>query len=144
MGKLNFMFVILEYTNNILKLEELEQLWLDKTKCYERKIGYNSRRLASNNLGVVLSQETKDKISKTKMNTVMSKEAKENMSKASANRNREKWPHDDGEKCKCKECKNKRALRSKENMQIWRDINREKYNSYMRDRRKRLNARFFL
>lgn len=132
-GKLNFLFVILEYVEETSKLEEREQYWIDKTKCYERNIGYNARRIANSNLGIFHTQETKDKISKVKTGIRLSNEAKINMSKSSANRNKEKWPCPDKSKCKCKNCKEIHRLRNREHSREWRANNREKYNKYMRD-----------
>jgi len=132
-GKLNFLFVILEYVEDVNLLEEKEQHWMDLTQCYNRNIGYNSRAIANSNLGVKFSQETKDKISKTKTGIKLSDAAKANMSRASTNRNKEKWPCPDKSKCKCERCKEIHRLRNREHSREWRANNRENYNEYMRN-----------
>ncbi len=136
-GQINFLFVILEHCEEN-KLEEREQYWLDATRCYDRLIGYNSRRKANNNSGIIHSQETKNKISEAKMGIRISEEIKIKMSKSSANKNSIRWPCADGFKCKCEACKDKRRTRNREHMQEWREANREKYNSYSRNREKQI------
>lgn len=138
-GAINFMFIIIEVTN---KLEEREQFWIDETKCYDRKIGYNKRLLATNNSGLKHSLSTKLKIAIKQTGKIASKETRQLQSKNSANRNKEKWPHELGAKCKCEECKTKWKTRDRTHMQEWRASNREAYNSYMRDynRKRKLNV----
>lgn len=132
-GKENFLFVIMEYVRDASKLEEREQFWIDETKCYERNIGYNARRIANSSLGVFHTQETKEKISKAKTGIKLGAEARANMSRSSHTRNKEKWPCPDKAKCQCEWCKGTRRLRNREHSREWRASNREKYNSYMRE-----------
>jgi group I intron endonuclease len=58
--KHNFIFVILERTNNLI---EREQYWIDLTNCCNKNIGYNKRIIAESNAGYKCSEETKRKIS---------------------------------------------------------------------------------
>lgn len=134
-GQLNFIFVILAYVEDETKLEEVEQYWLDLTQCYDRTVGYNVRRIANSSLGVLHTQETKNKISKTKSDVRMTDEARENMSKSSANRDKIKWPCIDGSRCKCEKCKEIHRIRNREHSREWREWNRAKYNQYARDYR---------
>lgn len=131
-GKENFIFVILEYVGYLFKLEEREQYWIDKTKCYDRNIGYNARKIANSSLGLFHTEETKEKISKAKIGVKLSAETRANMSKSSHTRNKEKWPCPDKAKCKCERCKGTRRIRNKQHMKEWREQNRERYNEYMR------------
>lgn len=132
-GQLNFIFVILEYVEDVNKLEEIEQKWLNYTQCYERHIGYNAKRIANSNFGVFHTQETKDKISNAKIGFKHNEKSKINMSKSSANRNIEKWPCLDKAKCKCSRCKEIHRARNRQHSREWRESNRERYNKYMRD-----------
>ena len=134
-GKINFIFVILEYVESLDKLEEREQCWIDDTKCYDQSIGYNAKRIANSNFGLQHTQETKDKISKAKSGIKMTGEARQNMSKASTNRNEIKWPCPDKAKCQCNWCKGTRRIRNREHMRKWREGNRDHYNQYARDYR---------
>lgn len=61
----NFLFEILEICEKN-KLIEREQHWLDLTKCYNRKMGYNSRVTADNMQGFKHSDESKLKMSTTR------------------------------------------------------------------------------
>lgn len=69
-GAENFRFQVLEYVEDKTKLLEIEQNWLDWTKCYERKIGYNILKIAGSNLGYKASVETKAKISAAQKNRI--------------------------------------------------------------------------
>lgn len=104
------------------KLIEREQYWLDKTKCYERHIGYNIRTIANSNLGIKRiikhTEESKRKIGLKHKGKIVSDETRKRMSawqignvpvKAIeaakiVNRNINKYPHADGHKCKCRQC----------------------------------------
>lgn len=123
----------MEYVSDTSKLEEREQFWIDETKCYERNIGYNSRRIANSNLGIFHTKETKEKISKVKTGIKLGAEARANMSRSSHTRNKEKWPCPDKAKCKCEWCKGTRRIRNRQHMKEWREQNREHYNEYMRN-----------
>jgi len=60
-GEENFVFEIVEECGGFDELMKREQFWLDKTRCYDHSIGYNISKDAT---GVLLSEETKRKISK--------------------------------------------------------------------------------
>lgn len=121
-GLENFEFVVIEYCDKSILLER-EQFWIDNLKVCDREFGYNTRIVASSNIGIKLSEETKKLLSeknkgkkrtaetKAKMSAwqigrKMSKEAKLNM--AQSTRDFEKWPCEDGAFCKCRSCKDKR------------------------------------
>lgn len=71
----NFKFVILE---NCLKeqLIDKEQFWINISECYNRDKGYNIRIIATSNLGIVCSEETKRKISLSKTGKKRTEEQK--------------------------------------------------------------------
>lgn len=114
----NFIFEILEICEKD-KLEEREQFWIDFTNCCDRKIGYNTRKIANSNIGVKCSEEAKIKISNFHKGKLKSEETKKKMSvwqigrkmsdeaklnNSISSRKLEKWPHADGAHCKCREC----------------------------------------
>jgi group I intron endonuclease len=132
-GQINFIFVILEYVEDISKLEKVEQKWLDNTQCYDRNIGYNVRCIANSSLGILHTQETKDKISKAKTGFKHNEKSRANMTKNSANRNKNKWPCPDKSKCKCESCKEIHRIRNRQHSREWRASNRLRYNEYMRN-----------
>ncbi|MDE2031362.1 MAG: GIY-YIG nuclease family protein [Patescibacteria group bacterium] len=72
-GELDFILVILQLTSQ-LNLENIEQLWIDKTKCYDKTIGYNSRIKANNNFGFKHSELGKLNISNSKKGKSLSLE----------------------------------------------------------------------
>lgn len=69
-----FIFVVLEYCEPE-KLIEREQYWINLTKCYNNKIGYNLSPTAGSPLGVKRSIETRAKMSASKKGIVQSKES---------------------------------------------------------------------
>lgn len=113
-----FKFTIVALVEDLSKLYEVEQLWLDYTKCYDDEIGYNLCPIAGSKLNVPMSQETKDKIGLANKGHTHgmtgrrhSEETRLKISEAlngTVNRNFNKWPHSRGYDCKCDECKNKR------------------------------------
>lgn len=64
-GENSFEFSIIELVEEKTKLLDREQFWLDKTNCYNLKIGYNISKYAGSRLGVKASDETKKKMSKS-------------------------------------------------------------------------------
>ncbi len=58
----NFEFSIIEKVSKREDLLKREQYWLDKSKCYNRKYGYNIAKIAGSNLGNKISEEAKKKI----------------------------------------------------------------------------------
>lgn len=61
-GKDSFLFEIVEFVDEHELLIKREQYWLDKTKCYNREIGFNILKFAGSALGNKLKQSTKDKL----------------------------------------------------------------------------------
>ena len=85
-GENNFRFSILECVEPT-SLITREQYYMDLYKSYDRKLGYNIAPKAGNTLGVIPSEETREKIRKkligkksTRVNYVVSDETKKNMS----------------------------------------------------------------
>lgn len=62
-GIQNFVFEIIEYVENKQNLLNREQYWMDTTKCYDKKIGFNICIKAGSSLGIKRSDEFKKKIS---------------------------------------------------------------------------------
>lgn len=79
-GEESFKFYVLELVADKTKLEEREQFWMDHSKCYERGIGYNIRKIADSNLGLKASEETRIKISLAGKGRKFSEEAKRKLS----------------------------------------------------------------
>jgi group I intron endonuclease len=65
-GERNFVFEILEEVKSVKDLIDREQYWIDKTNCFKKEYGYNSRKKAESNLGLLMSEEQKKKISLTR------------------------------------------------------------------------------
>ncbi len=114
----SFEFMILEYCEKE-KLIEREQFWIDQTKCYDRKVGYNIRLIANSNVGLKFSDEHKAKMSAWQVGRTLSEETKEKISNALVGiklsketklkmRKLDKWPCKDGSKCRCETCKDTR------------------------------------
>jgi group I intron endonuclease len=62
-GVENFEFGVLELVDSKENLLTREQFWMDKTNCYDPKIGYNLSKYAGSRLGVKATEETKKKMS---------------------------------------------------------------------------------
>jgi DNA ligase-1 len=63
-GKENFKFNIIEITTkNKNEIILREQFWMDRTQCYNKEYGYNKRKEAQTNLGIVISTEGRKNIS---------------------------------------------------------------------------------
>ena len=80
-----FGFSILEETLKE-KLIEREQFWIDYTKCYDRKIGYNIRSKAENNTGIKYSDKYKQNMSKRLKGRIFTEEHKRNKALAQIGR----------------------------------------------------------
>lgn len=65
-GENDFVFEILEYVEDKKELLSREQYWLDFTRCYDRKIGFNIDTIAGNSLGRKTSHKTKEKLKRVK------------------------------------------------------------------------------
>jgi group I intron endonuclease len=61
-GELAFEFSVLERVMFVEYLLDREQFWLDKTRCYERAVGFNMARVAGSSKGVVASEQRKERI----------------------------------------------------------------------------------
>ena len=135
-GAENFEFVAIEGVEDLDKLIEREQYWINLTQCYKRHIGYNLNINASGVLGLKWSKSSREKLSLAKKGFKASAETRAKMSvvqkargpyhssllkgrkqseewknkKALAARKLNKWPCEDGRKCKCKVCMNTRRL----------------------------------
>lgn len=129
-GEQAFVFEVIEYCEKE-KLIEREQCWIDFTKCYDRKIGYNTRKIADSNVGIPCSDEVKIKISNFHKGKPKSEETKRKMSSwqigrkmsdearlnnSISSRKFNKWPHADGAFCKCSDC----TKRRNENHYSWK------------------------
>lgn len=77
-GENNFEFEVLEKYdgNNINELRLLEQYWMDWYKSYERSRGYNISKYAEGSGGYIVSEETKQKISRALKGKPQSKEVR--------------------------------------------------------------------
>lgn len=110
----NFEFIILEYVE-ASKLIEREQFWINSLNPE-----YNILKIAGSLLGFKHSEETKNKYyrgkqqskeARLKKSVALKKRPKSEEHKAkiaASHRNLKLWPHIDGAKCKCAECKNTR------------------------------------
>lgn len=76
-GLESFIFEIIEECPKEILIER-EQYWIDYLDSYNK--GYNSRPIANNNLGMVFSKETREKISKSHIGKHVSDESKKKMS----------------------------------------------------------------
>lgn len=77
-GTHGFRFLIVEYCS-IDKLIEREQYWMNITRCFERKFGYNSRPTAESNRGFKASVESKAKMSAFQQSKIVTEETKARM-----------------------------------------------------------------
>jgi len=66
-GEAAFSFSVLEFVDDVEKLIEREQYWLDTHKTYERGVGYNVARVAGSCFGVQRTEEQKKRMSMCKM-----------------------------------------------------------------------------
>ncbi len=64
-GEENFEFEVIEYVEIFEELRIREQHYMDLTKCYQRKNGYNTSHSAFGRAGVKHSDETKKKMSES-------------------------------------------------------------------------------
>lgn len=74
-GESNFKFEIIEEVKDKDILLEREQYWLDKTKCYNRTIGFNVCKTAGNTFGFKHSEKTKKYLSKIKKGKLKGKDS---------------------------------------------------------------------
>lgn len=74
-GLSSFEFLVIEFCD-ISVLVEREQYFLDFYKSYEKDFGYNASKTAESNQGFKHSEESREKIRKSKLGLKMSPEAK--------------------------------------------------------------------
>jgi hypothetical protein len=85
-GKDNFIFEIIEYTNDNEYMLERENYWIDLLKANNPDFGYNVREDATNNVGIIFSKEHRQKISDSRKGTHPSDETREKISNSSKGR----------------------------------------------------------
>ena len=74
----NFEFIIIEEVEDINKLDQREQYWMDHYKSYDRNFGYNlSPTAGGSKRGYKHSKETRDKISISNKGRIVTEETKE-------------------------------------------------------------------
>lgn len=124
-GEAAFEFIILEHCSKD-KLIEREQYWIDYLNCINPN-GYNANPTAGSRLGTkhseetlkklkakIISNDTRNKMSKAAKGRIISIDQKLKMSLASKGkpklycRKLDKWPHELGYNCKCLECSDKK------------------------------------
>jgi group I intron endonuclease len=138
-GAENFIFIILEETENIA---EREQWWIDAANATVN--GYNIQLIVNSALGIKRSDETKAKMSTWQIGKTIDEEHRNKISEtltgrtlteshrqniAIGHRKIDKWPCIRGWRCKCDECQIKKskasaiyranALRKKLKNEIW-------------------------
>jgi group I intron endonuclease len=62
-GEKSFYFLVIVVVKDKTRLVPIEQVWLDHYKSYLPKNGYNTRKIAKSNLGIIPSDESKRKMS---------------------------------------------------------------------------------
>jgi len=65
-GEDTFIFEVVEYVDDVFKLIEREQFWMDALDVCNRKKGYNKAPRAGSNLGRTMSTESRKKMSMSK------------------------------------------------------------------------------
>lgn len=76
-GNENFLYEVIEETENLI---EREQFWLDKLNANDNSFGYNKRIIATSNLGIKLSDSTREKL---RISHIGNKQSKETIKKIS-------------------------------------------------------------
>lgn len=99
-----FKFEIIEIIEDLSKLLEREQFWIDLSRCCNDKFGYNLNPTAGSNLGrkYPIKKYGYSLAAKAKMSLAAKGKSKDHLRKP------DKWPHEKGNKCRCEECFNKR------------------------------------
>lgn len=123
-GSDKFEFNVIEYLNNESEIVEKEQIYINKTNCLSPK-GYNSKPLAGSNFGWIPTIETRRKMSDShkgkRTQPIGYKHSNETILKLKNKRKNktpsrkiEKWPHLNGCKCQCDECRKKVTIQKRE------------------------------
>lgn len=84
-GKDSFAFEVIEHVDDVTRLIEREQIWIDFFGAFAPK-GYNMLPKAGSSLGFKHSKEAREKISKLKSNVKYSEETRKKISVAMAGR----------------------------------------------------------
>lgn len=87
-GEENFRWEIIEYLDDVNKLIEREQYWIDILDACNENIGYNLYPIAGSPLGHICSEETKEKMRNIFKGKPLLEETKEKMKKASIGKNK--------------------------------------------------------
>ncbi len=122
-GEEAFQFTIVEIVEDVSRLLEIEQLWIEASDCCNSEIGYNLNPTAGSNLGIKWSDDYKEKMSLVLKGKIKSKEWLSNIKTAillsdkkfKNKRNSNKWPHEKGARCSCSECREKKKFYMREN-----------------------------
>ncbi len=135
-GEENFLFGTIEYVENPANLIEKEQYWINHFNSYIN--GYNSRPIANSNIGLKFSAETKAKMAASQKKRgpehaaklkgrKTPKETKLKLSIALKGKNKKPimWPHENGNKCKCDNCRAKILEQKRQRYLKVRTSNRE-------------------
>lgn len=83
-GKENFEFEIIQYCDSD-KLIEREQFWIDWTRCCDPSVGYNKRKVAESNLGIIASDDARARMSAAQKGIPKSEEHKAKLRKPKLN-----------------------------------------------------------
>lgn len=81
-----FEFEVLEYVEDVIELLEVEQYYMDSTKCYFKEYGYNNSVKAGNCLGVKHTEETRKKMSESSKGMVHTDETKRKIGEGQKNK----------------------------------------------------------
>lgn len=121
-GEENFEFIIVELVKDFSKLAEREEYWFSITNCHDGYHGFNKLKHSRTSLGYKHTEETLAKMAKAQTGRIHSELSRQNRSIALkgkpkseihkirnglAKRTPDKWPHEKGRRCKCRECKDK-------------------------------------
>lgn len=90
-GQKGFIFEIIEKLNDKKDTLQKEQYWMDKTLCYNRKIGFNICSVAGSSLGVKRTDEFKEKIRQINQNRPQAIKDKTKAAVLKANLGKKAW-----------------------------------------------------
>ncbi len=83
-GKEAFIFEVVEHCSTA-DLKVREQYWIDFTNCADPNIGYNKRKIADSNFGIIHSNEARANMSSAQKGIAKSEEHKEKLRKPKTN-----------------------------------------------------------
>jgi group I intron endonuclease len=84
-----FEFIMLEQVDDVTQLIIVEQRWMDATKCYIPKLGYNICKEAGRPIGYKHTKEAKAALSKSSTGRIKSPETRKKISDYQSNRTEE-------------------------------------------------------